>query len=499
MRVVVGYAPLHSERGIPLLSQNRQFQWFTKPTFVYPMVPASAATLLKADGHDVLWLDGIAERLTDANFDARFSAFDPDLFLLETKTPVVKQTWRVVERLKTLAPRCRIVLCGDHVTALPGESLANSKADYILRGGDYDFSIRALARHLENTAPENAPAPPSPTAPMPAGIWWRGADGSYENSGDFDLSQNKLDDLPPIDRDLTRWDLYSRENGNFRATPGTYTMAGRDCWWGKCRFCSWTTIYNNWRVQSPEKVLDEIGSLIEKHNVKEIFDDTGCFPAGAWLRQFCEGMIARGYHKKVVMGCNMIPGAVTKELYELMAKAGFSFVLFGLESASEATLDRIRKCPTAKNIEESVRLARAAGLRPHVTCMVGYPWESLDDAKKTVAMTRSLFDKGWIETLQGTIVIPYPGTPLFEECGKHGWLKTEDWDRYDMREPIMKTSIPDAEMMSLVRGLYTAFMSPKFIFRQIASIRSFADFAFLWKAGLRVLGHLADFGGKAKG
>ena len=143
MRIVVGYVPLESDLGVPLLSQNRQFQWFSKPTYVYPMVPASAATLLKSRGHEVLWLDGIAEGLTQAQFDEHFAAFRPDLFLLETKTPVVKATWRKVDRLKELVPDCTIVLCGDHVTAFPEETLNNCKADFVLAGGDYDFSIAA--------------------------------------------------------------------------------------------------------------------------------------------------------------------------------------------------------------------------------------------------------------------------------------------------------------------------------------------------------------------
>lgn len=485
MKILIGYVPLISEKGVPLLSQNRQFQWFSKPTYVYPMVPASAATLLKHEGHDVHWLDGIAEGLSEAEFEKRYVAIGADLFLLETKTPVVKPTWRIVNNLKTLLPSCKIVLCGDHVTALPEESLAHSRADYILCGGDYDFSLRDLVHSLESGTP------------MPLGFWWRGEGGRLETSGKFCLSTNKLDDLPAIDRELTRWELYSRENGNFRQTPGTYTMAGRDCWWGKCRFCSWTTLYPNWRTRSPEKMLDEIGAIIERYGVKEIFDDSGCFPAGEWLRTFCEGMIARGYHKRVVMGCNMIPGVLTPELYGLMAKAGFRFVLFGLESASEQTLDRIKKCPSAKQIAASMQAAHRAGLRPHVTCMIGYPWETLDEAKATVAMTRSLFDRGWIDTLQGTIVIPYPGTPLFAECQENGWLRTEDWDRYDMREPIMKNGIPDEEIFALIRGLYTSFLTPKFILRQILAIRKPSDVAFLWRAGIRVIGHLLDFHGHA--
>ena len=485
MKILIGYVPLISEKGVPLLSQNRQFQWFSKPTYVYPMVPASAATLLKHEGHDVHWLDGIAEGLSEAEFEKRYVAIGADLFLLETKTPVVKPTWRIVNNLKTHLPSCKIVLCGDHVTALPEESLAHSQADYILCGGDYDFSLRDLVHSLESGTP------------MPLGFWWRGEGGRLETSGKFCLSTNKLDDLPAIDRELTRWELYSRENGNFRQTPGTYTMAGRDCWWGKCRFCSWTTLYPNWRTRSPEKMLDEIGAIIERYGVKEIFDDSGCFPAGEWLRTFCEGMIARGYHKRVVMGCNMIPGVLTPELYGLMAKAGFRFVLFGLESASEQTLDRIKKCPSAKQIAASMQAAHRAGLRPHVTCMIGYPWETLDEAKATVAMTRSLFDRGWIDTLQGTIVIPYPGTPLFAECQENGWLRTEDWDRYDMREPIMKNGIPDEEIFALIRGLYTSFLTPKFILRQILAIRKPSDVAFLWRAGIRVIGHLLDFHGHA--
>ena len=140
-----------------------------------------------------------------------------------------------------------------------------------------------------------------------------------------------------------------------------------------------------------------------------------------------------------------------------------------------------------------MRLAHEAGLRPHVTCMIGYPWETAEDARRTIALTRSLFDRGWIDTLQGTIVIPYPGTPLFRECREKGWLRTEDWDRYDMREPIMTCPIPDDELRALVRGLYESFLTPRFVWRQIRSIRSFSDVAFLAKAGLRVVGHLLDF------
>lgn len=484
MKIMVGYPPIPSQKGVPLLSQNRQFQWFNKPTYVYPMIPAYAATMAAKTGHQVSWADGIAEQWLPEAFEKNFLEESPDLLLVEAKTPVIKRYWETVRRLKSLYPACRIALCGDHVTALPEESMARCPADFVLTGGDYDFLLTDLAAAIEGKRD------------MPPGVWFR-RDGKVGNTGHFDLLRD-LNDLPLLDRDLTRWTLYCRENGNFRYTPGTYTMVGRDCWWGKCAFCSWTTLYNKWRTRSPKSLLDEVGHILDRYPVREIFDDTGCFPAGQWLTDFCAGMIERGYNRRVVFGCNMIPGVLTQRHYDLMAQANFRFVLFGLESADQATLDRIRKCGKAKDIRESMRMAKASGLEPHVTCMVGYPWETREQAQATIDLTRAMFDEGSIDTLQATVVIPYPGTPLFKECKENNWLKTEDWDRYDMREPVMKTSMPDEEIMAMTRGLYTSFLTPRFVFRKLLSIRRWSDVFFFWRAGLRVLGHLLDFRRKSQ-
>jgi anaerobic magnesium-protoporphyrin IX monomethyl ester cyclase len=95
---------------------------------------------------------------------------------------------------------------------------------------------------------------------LESGIWYRTAK-QVKNTGQFNLDHN-LDSLPLIDRELTKWRLYAYENGNYRYTPGTYIMSSRDCWWrknGGCSFCSWTTLYPQFRVRSVFKVLDEIG------------------------------------------------------------------------------------------------------------------------------------------------------------------------------------------------------------------------------------------------
>ncbi len=487
MKIVIGYPPLESEKGVPLLSQNRQFQWFHHPTYIYPMVPSYAATMLKKAGHEVIWLDGIAEKWSYQKWLEEIKKEKPELIVMETKTPVVKKHWRIIKELKPV----KTVLVGDHVTALPEESFKKSKVDYVLTGGDYDFLLLNLVNHL--TKKEK----------LELGIYYREGK-KVKNTGQF-LLNHDLNNLPQIDRELTKWKLYAYENGNYKRTPGTYIMAGRDCWWrkaGGCKFCAWTILYPKWRTRKPKHVLDEIGELLGQYPIKEIMDDTGTLPAGEWLREFCRGMIKRGYHKKISFDCNLRFGALTKRDYQLMAQAGFRLLLYGLESANQKTVDRLNKGIKVAKIEKELRAAREANekanghLEPHLTCMVGYPWETKKEAEKTVALTKSLFAKGLIDTLQATIVIPYPGTALFQEGEKRGWLKTKNWDGYDMSRQVMKTPLTDKEAMALTRGIYKSFATPRFVVRKMMSVRSFDDFKFFWRAGQYVFSHLADFGRK---
>jgi radical SAM superfamily enzyme YgiQ (UPF0313 family) len=245
-------------------------------------------------------------------------------------------------------------------------------------------------------------------------------------------------------------------------------------------------------------MLDEIGILIEKYHVKEIMDDSGSFPIGTWLTEFCNGMIERGYNKKIRLDINMRLKGLKQEDYDLMGKAGIRFILYGLESANQNTLDRIQKNLKVEEIEKGVRMAKKGGLEPHITTMMGYPWETREDAERTVALARHLFNKGYVDTLQATIVIPYPGTPLYRECKENGWLATEDWDNFDQRMAVMKSPLTEKDIKELTQELYKSFMTPRFVMRKIASVRSWSDVTFLFRAAGKVIGHLIDFSPKNK-
>lgn len=485
MRISISYPPINSGKGVPLLSQNRQFQYFHEPTYIYPMVPSYAATLLKSAGYDIVWDDGIAEGKSYRQWLTDLERADPDLVMMETKTPVVKKHWRIIANIKEVIPEVKVVLVGDHVTALPLESMENSGVDYVLTGGDYDFLLLNLVEHLEGKGK------------LKPGIWFR-ENGKIKSTGSFQLDHD-LDCLPFIDRDLTKWRLYSEKNGNFKETPGTYTMAGRDCWWrknGGCTFCSWPTLYPNYRVRKPKLLVDEVGMLIEQYRVKEIFDDTGTFPVGEWLRKFAKLMIEGGYNEEIRFSGNMRFGALTREDYRLMRKAGFRMLLFGVESASQETLDRLNKGVTVEGVIEECRVAREEGLEPHITIMVGYPWETRKDALATLRLARMLMTKGWAVTLQSTVVMPYPGTRLYEEALQNGWFRVDpkDYECFDMTVPVLKTvNMEPEEVMRFCDEIYKVFLSPKYVFRHLVRIRSWRDVKYSVRGAVKVLGHVKDF------
>jgi len=501
-KVVVGYPPIESIKGVPLLSQNRQFQFFNAKTYIYPMVPAYSASMAKSKGYDVYWMDGIAEEKTFHQWLNELKDINPNLIMIETKAPVVKAHWEIIKILKKELPKMKIVLVGDHVTFNPKETMENSEVDFIITGGDYDFMLTDLLDTLTKGKK------------LVGGIWGRlpsdlnlsehirietssFSDEKYFVSGPL-VQNHKLDDLPFVDRDLTKWKNYAYFNGNFKYTPATYMYSGKDCWWNRCTFCVWDHTLNpmgTYRRFSPERMFAEIKHLVDNYGVREIFDDAGTLFVGPPLKKFCNLMIESGYNKKVVLGCNMRLNALTQEYYDLMKEANFRFILYGMESGNQYTLDKLDKGLKVEEIEEGVKMAKKAGLEPHLTIMLGYPWETEQMAQNTISLAKKLFKKGYVDTMQATIVIPYPGTPLYKECIEKEWLQVSDTDyeSFDMRGPVMKVPFSNTRLMELTQELYSAFFSPAYMFRKIVSVRNFDDFKFIFFSAWKLLGHLLDF------
>src|SRR5665647_473002 len=127
MKISISYPPIESGKGVPLLSQNRQFQYFKSPTYIYPVVPAYAATMLNQSGYQVIWDDAIAQEKSYQQWLTDIERIKPEVIMIESKTPVIKKHWIIIGDLKKVLPQSKIVLVGDHVTALPKESMEQSQ------------------------------------------------------------------------------------------------------------------------------------------------------------------------------------------------------------------------------------------------------------------------------------------------------------------------------------------------------------------------------------
>ena len=473
-----------------MVSQNRNVQFFKTPTYLLPVVHGQAATWLRDIGCDVYWDDGNAQGKTYEQWFADLKAWKPDIVVLESTTPVMKFYWKLVNAIKDALPHCIVIMTGYHSMRNPQETMSLSRTDIVLRSNHIDFVLRKLVPYIG----EHDDWRDSCTQ---EGLWIRQDTDSFRNTGNFKQVEN-LDISPDVDRDLVQWKRYAFENGNFLQTPGTYaTSVIRDCMFGKCTFCRYNGPDLTFSIRSVEKSLDEYQRLIEEYHVKEIFDDSGVWYRGKQAREFAQGIIDRGLHKKgVYFGINTRFAYLDEETIKLMGKANFRFILVGLEAADEETLRRLNKGYLPHQAYQNLEWFTRYGMHPHLTIMVGYYWQTQEMLDQTVSTVRDLMFKGLARTLQVTICTPLDFTPYHIECAQKGVLLTEDYNDFDMSKLIVKTPIPHERYYDAIKSMYHVALHPKFIWRQILFLFTFKKrnwqflFSYGWRALRRVRNHI---------
>jgi hypothetical protein len=74
-------------------------------------------------------------------------------------------------------------------------------------------------------------------------------------------------------------------------------------------------------------------------------------------------------------------------------------------------------------------------------------------------------------------------------------VNPEDYERFDMKEPVMTTMDMSAEeVLELCDQIYKVFLTPQYMLRQLARVRSMRDVKYSIKGLVKVLGHVKDFG-----
>lgn len=486
MKVALIYPPYKKENQHPLLPQNRQFRYSNSSEVrIFPLVMGTAVTILKNANHEVLFLDSINERLDEEQFEKRLKDFNPDLVLLETKAPIIKLTWGYIKKLKNNSS-IKVALCGDHVSFDPKESLENSDVDFILVGGDYDKGILELANALEQKKA------------IPKGIWYK-KDGKIIENHSIPFVEN-LDELPFIDRELTQWKSYGEA---YLKKPSMYILSGRGCGGGKegpgcCTFCIWQHAF--WkckaRLRTPKNFVDELNYLYKTYHIKEVFDDNeaGGVYDQEWLKEVYEEMKKQNLLDKFYISSNARADSLSKENCKLMKLIGYRLLKVGLESGNNETLKLLCKGETIEEIEAGIKTAKDYGLTILITTMVGFPWEKEKEVKKTYEVTKKLmlYKTKIGDSLQSSVIMPYPHTPLYKLAEAKGWLvyNSKDYEKLDQTTPILKTDIDTQKWCKKIWAIHT---SPLFALKTALSVRNKEDIKLILTGVKSITGHLRDY------
>ena len=484
MKIAFSYPPIiNSDGQKAMVSQNRNVQFFMKPTYLLPVIQGQAATWLRNMGYNVLWDDGNSQLKTFDCWYRNLIEASPDVIVFESTTPVMKFYWKTINKLKLDLPNCIVIMTGYHSMRKPQETLRNSDTDVILRSNHIDFVLQKFIPYIDRNAHWRKNC-------QIEGLVIRRDEDKFLDTGNFKQVET-LDLSPDVDRDLVQWENYAYENGNFLQTPGTYaTSVVRDCMFGKCSFCRYNGPDLTFSMRSVQKSLDEYQRLIEDYGAREIFDDSGVWYRGTEAREFAQGIIDRGLHKKdCYFGFNTRFGYLDEDTISLLAKANFRFVLVGLEAADEETLHRLNKGYGPEDSEQNLKLYTKYGLSPHLTIMVGYFWQTREQLNKTIETVKRFMFEGIARTLQVTICTPIDFTPYHQECIDQKMLLTNDYDDFDMSKLIVKTPIPHTDYYDAIRTMYGIAFHPKFIFKQIEFLCQFKkrDWQFLFTYSIRAI------------
>lgn len=270
-----------------------------------------------------------------------------------------------------------------------------------------------------------------------------------------------FENLPFPDRVFTNGkDPRTQSYGNFKYKPNTHFMSSNLCWWAGakgCVFCvdSKKIMDGEKRgVRSTDHVMAEIEDCVSL-GFKEMFDDAGTIPINDWLEDLCHKMIKSGLGRRMVLGCNLKP---IRQDFRLMKQAGFRFILVGVESANQKTIDRIQKGQHSEKVVENIKAMSDAGLEPHVTSMFGYSWETHEEEMNTVRLVQYLLKKGYAKTAQASVYSPPRTAPD-----------------------------PNSKGHKYIPMVYDAYKSPEFWYRKIRDIKCWQDITYMARGGRLIL------------
>lgn len=365
----------------------------------------------KRAGLKAKYIDMVMEGFSQDRLLDYVAKTKPRLIGFTAYTIQIKAAGAIASVIKKKFPFIKICIGGPHASAIPKETLKEFPAfDFVICGEGEEL----LPKIFDVFDNEN-------DIEKLKGIVTR-------KKKDISWAPIKnLDDLPfPAWKEF-RLSLY----------PGTYPhrtklelpmIAGRGCPY-RCVFCC-RSLGEYCRHRSVASVIAEI-----EHNIKEFgcesiafLDET--FVANInWINDFLDTFIKKKLNKKVSWSCSTRVSNVTPGLLKRMKEAGCYYIFYGIESADNKTLKRIKKYITIEQVKKVIKWTKEAGIVPVGAFIIGLPGDKKNHIKKDMELAKELD----LYSVTFPIAVPFPGTELrgMAEKKEYGMkIISNNWDNY---------------------------------------------------------------------
>ncbi|MDA0692055.1 MAG: radical SAM protein [Nitrospinae bacterium] len=388
----------------------------SKASIVNPFFPtlglATIAAVAKQEGHDVEILDLCWRPYDYKLIQSSIRYAKPDIVGITATTPGMNQLRDISCIIKNISEKILIVGGGAHPSALPTESLHESRMDAVCVGeADYSFAEICNGKSF----------------PEIKGLYYRSG-GEIVSTGQRPPVEN-LDDLP-----MPAWELYDPADYKkisklIASYPPVATVEfSRGCVF-TCDFCaSKVTMSLGYRKKSPERCADEV-KYLSSLGFREFWLADDIFTSDQkWAGEVSDAISRANVDMHWTCNNGIRVESADDDLFKKMSKAGCYRVSFGFESGNDEVLKGFGKGGKA-TIEQgrtAVKKARAAGLQTNAYLMLGLSCDDENTMLDTIEYGRTLP----VDLLKFGLAIAFPGTAMFDNYVEKGLVKSFDWDKY---------------------------------------------------------------------
>ncbi len=424
---------------------------------------AGLSSALKEAGHQVLCIDNFAHNLSFGELLRTIDDFSPSYVGQSCLTPTALTVFDFNRFIKEKRPHIKTILGNVHASVFAKEILEKGESDYVLEG-ECEYSLPKLLDALESGRRLNS---------IP-GLHYLSTDSRRPKFTGPSKRIMDLDALPRPDWNSLPWKKYTFLPFVTIALPAMAIMGSRGCPYN-CTFCA-LGYQGKYRLREAGAIAREMQWLIRDFGAKHIGFVDPIFPIHKkHLFEMCELIRKQGIPKDVAWTSETRVDCIDKEMLVEMKSANFRRLLLGVESGEDRLLKKVKKNFTVNQVRRAIGLAKEVGLETCCFFILGLPGETREETMRTVSLPIELD----VDFAKFAILVPLPGSGLFDELIKSGKLTSEDWTKFTTFNPsgedlpFVPENMTGDQLLTLQKKAnFKFYFRLKIIFRHLFIIRT---------------------------